>query len=201
MDIKNMRKTASYFLIIALGFSSTIYAEGSLLVYNYSFYQARIILYTQTTDQSASGTYSNPAGTLESAPMSDDGSLKMHPVSESYVEGSNVPLGSVGEIEFCEEGGVDQEPINGCTAKHYLLQILKDGSVVGGLTLPTQGDNDPDRVVYVYSNMNAEGIYVPNVGGSVYLWDAQYPLNDPSIQTFYDTKDENHANGSCTQCQ
>ena len=149
------------------------------MIYNYSFYKARVIILTQTEAQALSGTYSYPAALFNPAP-SENGTLKMHPVDANYVANSNIPIGSVGNVTF-------DDP-----AKDFYVDILDDdGQSLARILLPTQGDNDPDRVVYIYSHMNAEGQYVPNAGGSVYLWDAQHPLNNPSVQTFYATAAEN----------
>ena len=180
MNMKYLQNIMSSFLIVAFGFSSYLFAEGSIMVYNYSFYKARVVILTQTEAQAQAGTYSYPAALFNPAPVDENGALKMHPVNANYVKGSNIPLGAVGKVEF-------DDP-----SKYFYIQILDDaGTKLAQILLPTQGDNDPDRVVYIYSHMDADGKYVPNKGGSIYLWDAQHSLHNPSIQTFHATAAEN----------
>lgn len=188
----SMKNIVNSFLIVAFGFSSYLYGEGSIMIYNYSFYKARAITYTQNTEQeklpqSEDGAYTKLAYSIGHAPLNEDGSLKIHPVNDNYVAGSNIPLGVVGECSFCDEGDA-----NGCSLKYLRINIFdKGGKKMADKIFRCQAGEGVTPILYIYSHMNAQGQYVPNAGGSVYLWDAQHPLNNPSVQTFYATAAEN----------
>ena len=173
MDIKNMQNIIGKILIVFVAASSSLYAGGSILVYNNSFYKVNFVVTTQ--NGSAPAEYIQAA--LVPAPTNQDGTLQTHPADTNYSAGSNVPLGTVSNVVFTDP------------AKNFDLQIIDATGVVVkqinvGSSLGAVVDTDPARAVYIYSNVNNAGVAVSNVGGAVYFWDVAHSLASPAVQTF-----------------
>lgn len=179
MYSKNIHNMVGTILIAVVAISSSIFAGGSISVYNYSYYKVNFVVTTQNTTQAAAipPTYSYVQMPLVSAPTDAAGLLQMHPTDANYAANSNVPLGTVANVTFTD------------TAKDFDIQIYDtSGKLVKqinlGKTLGTVVDNDASRAVYIYSNINSVGLTMSNSGGAVYYWDAAHPIANPSIQTF-----------------
>jgi hypothetical protein len=179
MNLKNMLILLKFILAFIYTDSSFIYAAGSIVVYNYSFYKINVVVTTQNATQGLANppVFSYVQATLAPAPTNQDGTLQMHPTDINYPANSNVPLGTVSNVIFSDP------------AKNFDIQILDaSGKVIKqinvGTTLGTVVDTDLSRAVYIYSNTNNKNVSLPNIGGAVYFWDSAHPLTNPSIQTF-----------------
>lgn len=179
MYSKSIQNIVGTILIAIVAISSSIFAGGSINVYNNSYYKVKFVVTTQNATQAAATppAFSYVTVDLAPAPMDGTGLLQMHAVDANYITGSNVPLGTIANVAFVD------------TAKDFDIQILDiSGKVIKqinlGKTLGTVVDTDLARAVYIYSNINSAGVSMPNSGGAVYYWDAAHPLTNPAIQTF-----------------
>ncbi len=177
MFFKNIQKIVGAIIIITI--SSPIFADGSIVVYNNSLYKVNLVVTTQSEAQAAAKPPVNSylQALFSAAPTNADGTLVMHPASQNYVAGSNVPMGVVSNVLFND------------TAKDFNLQILDTaGNLIQqiniGTTLGTVVDTDSSRSVYIYSNVDSSGVTVPDSGGAVYVWDKDHSLDNPLVQTF-----------------
>lgn len=178
MNFKNVQNIIGAILItVAAVSSSALCARGSIAVYNNSYYKVKLLMTTQSLAQVKDNKYSYTEAYLDAAPKNQDGTLQLHAPDANYPVGSNVPIGTVANVPFAD------------TAKDFYIQIF---DAIGrsimyinvGSTLGTVVDNDPNRAIYIYSNVNAAGVSIPNVGGSVFYWDSAHPLDKPAIQYF-----------------
>lgn len=161
-----------YFGFIFIAISSIAQAQGSILIYNNSLYQIKCIVTTQNNNVPS---YSQTV--IACAPTLSDGSLQLHPVDTNYIPGSNVPVGTIANVQFSDP------------AKDFDIQILDTmGKVIKQINIGTSlgqvVDNDPARVVYVYNNLDNAGVVSPNNGGAVFFWDSAHSLQSPSAQPF-----------------
>jgi len=184
MYSKNIQNVVGVIVIAVAAISSSIFADGSIMVYNNSLYKVNVVVTTQNATQAAATpaefSYIATTPPMVAAPTNADGTLVVHPTDTNYAAGSNVPMGTVSNVLFTD------------SVKDFNLQVLDTaGAVVTqinvGTTLGTVVDADPARAVYIYSNVDAAGNTVANSGVSVYFWDAQHSLATPSVQTFIPT--------------
>jgi hypothetical protein len=180
MYSKNTQNIVGAILIAVVAISSSIFAGGSILVYNNSFYNINFVVTTQSLAQGAinPNSYNYVQAAIVPAPTNSDGTLKMHATDANYVTGSNVPLGTISNVMFLDP------------AVDFDIQILDNsGNVISQMNLGTSlgsvVDTDPTRAVYIYSNVTKDtGVALPNAGGIVSFWDAAHALSKPSIQKF-----------------
>ncbi len=167
-------------ILVAVAVTSSIFADGSIMVYNNSLYSLNFVVTTQSDAQKAAdpNSYSYVQAAIAPTPMNPDGTVAMHAVDANYVAGSNVPLGTISNVLFTDN------------AIDFDVQVLDaSGKIVSqinlGKSLGAVVNTDPARFVYVYSNVTPDtGVSVPNSGGEVVFWDVTHPTNSPSVQTF-----------------
>jgi hypothetical protein len=169
MYSKNTQNIVGAILIAVVAISSSIFAGGSILVYNNSFYNINFVVTTQSLAQGAinPNSYNYVQAAIVPAPTNSDGTLKMHATDANYVTGSNVPLGTISNIQILDNSG-------------NVISQMNLGTSLGSVV-----DTDPTRAVYIYSNVTKDtGVALPNAGGIVSFWDAAHALSKPSIQKF-----------------
>lgn len=151
-------------------------ADGSFTVINNSLYQIKFIATVTNSNTNSNMTLYTQA-LIPSAPTNTDGTLQIHPTDSNYSAGSNVPVGTVANIEF--QGSAQDFNIQILNAQGAVIKQINVGTTLGPVV-----DNDPSRVVYIYNNIDKNGKAVANAGGSLYFWDANHSLQQPWVSNF-----------------
>ncbi|MDP3788444.1 MAG: hypothetical protein Q8Q60_03985 [Candidatus Chromulinivorax sp.] len=171
MNFKNIQNIIGIMFIVVVVIPLSVFADGSILVYNNSLYKLNFVVTTESAIPFVQAS-------IVPAQKNPDGSLAMHPIDTIYVEGSNVPLGTIANVMF--PGTAVDFDVQILDASDNIISQINLGTSLGVVV-----DSDPARVIYVYNNVTSDtGVSVPNSGGVVVLWDATHSLNNPSVQTF-----------------
>lgn len=159
-----------FFQIIGLFFCSIANVYGSFVIYNNSLYQLEFIVTVQINGQT-----SYISAKIAPAPVNSDGSLQTQPVNAIYIQGSNVPVGTVVQIPF--QGIPIDFNLKILNTTGQLIKLVNVGASLGSVVA-----TDLARDLYVYSNVDLRGNPVANSGGACYYWDSAHA--NPVVQTF-----------------
>ncbi len=179
MYLKKIEQKIGILLLAMITSSSLVCAQlGSIPVYNYSLYKVNIVVTTQNAMQAAikPPQFSYTQLAIAPAPCNPDGSLQIHPVDTNYVQGANVPLGTVANVVFHDQAtDFDLQIIN---AKGKVIRQINFGKSIGAIA-----NADPARAIYVYSNVP---LTQESAGdrGMVCYWDSNNPLQKPIVHYF-----------------